>query len=144
MSENGKLSLKEQLEHCRAGDLICVDWCDASTGKSSQNGGEIDVPVRSWGVYLGLIGARIKHIVLAQNSFHFSSEVFDLDYTAIPLGWAFEVHCIIAGHVSRDIVEGLIRSFVGDSKRKSSTGGLRRPRMFEHRMRRLSTHGRPD
>ena len=29
-----------------ARDLACVDWCDASTGKSSLNGGIVDVPTR--------------------------------------------------------------------------------------------------
>jgi hypothetical protein len=27
------------LENVKPGDLIAVDWCDASTGKSSLNGG---------------------------------------------------------------------------------------------------------
>ncbi len=143
MGERTKSNLKNQLEQCKPGDLICVDWCDASTGKSSLNGGMIDVPVRSWGVFLGLIGARIKHIILAQNSFRFSNSLFDLDYTAIPVGWTIEVHCIQEGHVPRDTVEDLIRSFVSDSNRKN-TSGLRSPRMFQHRMQRLSTHGRPD
>ena len=128
------------LENCKPGDLISVDWSDASTGKSSLNGGMIDVPVRSWGVYLGLVGARIKHIILAQNSFRFSNSLFDLDYTAIPVGWALEIHCIQAAHLPKAIIDDLVRSFVSDSNRKS-TGGLRSPRIFMHRMQRLSTHG---
>ena len=68
------------LEHVKPGDLIAVDWCDASTGKSSMNGGAIDVPVRSWGIYLGVIAGRIQHIILAQNSFCFTNSAFDLDY----------------------------------------------------------------
>ena len=102
----------------------------------------IDVPVRSWGLYLGLIGARIKHIILAQNSFRFSDSLFDLDYTAIPVGWAIEVGCIQAEHLPKEVVNDLVRSFVSSNNRKS-TAGLRSPRIFEHRMQRLSTHGRP-
>jgi hypothetical protein len=67
------------------GDLIAVDWCDASVGKSSGSGMTIDVPVKSWGIFVGLIGDRTKHIVIAQNSFRYSDGLFDLDYTAIPL-----------------------------------------------------------
>ncbi len=79
-------------ENVRPGDLICVDWRDASTGKSSMNGGVVDVPVRSWGVFLGVIEGRVKHIILAQNSFRFTDSIFDLDYTAIPLGWTRKVY----------------------------------------------------
>jgi hypothetical protein len=31
-------------------------WTDASIGKTSTNGGVIDVPVRSWGVFVGVFG----------------------------------------------------------------------------------------
>ena len=53
-----KNSLRKQLESLSPGDLICGEWCDASTGKSSSNGGVIDVPVRSWGVFVGLFGRQ--------------------------------------------------------------------------------------
>jgi hypothetical protein len=141
LSKETKEILKT-LETCKPGDLICVDWCDASTGKSSLNGGMIDVPVRSWGVYLGLMGVRVKQIVLAQNSFRFSNNLFDLDYTAIPVGWTLEVLCLQAGHLPKDVVDDLLRSFVSDNNRKS-TSGLR-ARMFRHKVqRRLSMNGGP-
>jgi hypothetical protein len=131
------------LESFKPGDLIFVDWCDASTGKSSSNGGMIDVPVRSWGIYLGLMGVRVKQIVLAQNSYRFSNSLFDLDYTAIPIGWTVEVQCIQAAHLPESVTEDLLRSFASDSSRKT-TSGLRSPRMFQHRMqRRLSLNGGP-
>ena len=138
-----KNNLKQTIESLKPGDLICVEWCDASTGKSSQNGGMIDVPVRSWGVFLGLIGARVKHIILAQNSFCFTDSFFDLDYTAVPAGWIFEVQCIQAGHVPKEVADNLVRSFVRSSSQQG-TVGLRRTRMVQHRMQRLSNHGRPD
>lgn len=137
-----KKEILKTLENVKPGDLVMVDWCDASTGKSSLNGGVIDVPVRSWGVYLGMIGSRIKHIILAQNSFKFTDALFDLDYTAIPVGWAFEVTILQAGHLPMDVVEDLVRSFVSSSSQKG-TGGLRSQRMIMHRMQRLSSHGYP-
>jgi hypothetical protein len=135
--------IQKTLEECKPGDLICVDWFDASCGKSSLNGGMIDVPVRSWGVYLGLMGIKVKQIVLAQNSFRFNNALYDLDYTAIPISWATEVQCIQAGHIPKNIVDDLLRSFVSDGARKS-TGGLRSARIFHHRVqRKLSVNGGP-
>lgn len=133
--------IQKTLENCKPGDLVCVDWSDASTGKSSLNGGVVDVPVKSWGVFLGLVGSKIKHIILAQNSFHFTDSMFDLDYTAIPVGWTLEVTCIQAAHLPRQVVEELMRSFVSTGSR-GSTGGLRSPRTFQHRMQRLGAYGR--
>lgn len=125
------------------GDLIAVDWCDASTGRSGTNGAIVDVPVRSWGVFLGVIEGRIKHVVLAQNSFRFTDSIFDLDYTAIPIGWAVKVIVLAAGHLPREIAEDMMRSFAksGGGQSRSSTGGLRSPRTFMHRMQRLRVHG---
>jgi hypothetical protein len=136
--------IQKSLEECKLGDLICVDWWDASCGKSSLNGGSIDVPVRSWGVYLGLMGVKIKQIVLAQNSFRYNNALYDLDYTAIPIGWATEIHCIQAAHIPMEVVNDLLRSFVSDSNRKN-TGGLRSARIFHHKIqRKLSINGGPN
>ena len=137
--------LKKKLGSICAGDLICVEWCDASTGKSSLNGGMIDVPVKSWGVYLGLMGDRIEQIILAQNSFRFTNSIFDLDYTAIPVDMATEVQCILPHHLSKEIVNNLLRSFASDNNHRKSTGGLRSPRIFHHKIQqRLSINGKPD
>ena len=140
--------LKEQalkaLDDCKPGDLISVDWCDASCGKSGLNSGSIDVPFRSWGVYLGLMCSRTKQIVSAQNSFRFNTAVYDLDYTAIPIGFAVEIQFIQSAHIPKEIVEDLLRSFVSDSGRKS-TRGLRSARMFHHKVqRKLSINGGPN
>lgn len=137
-----KQQILKELKNVTPGDLIAVDWCDASTGKSSMNSGVVDVPVRSWGVFLGLIEGRVKHIILAQNSFRFSDAVFDLDYTAIPVGWTVEVKVLVSGHVPKFIADGMMRSFARDSAGQSrmNTSGLRSPKIFEHRMQRLRVH----
>ena len=62
-------NLKKTLEQLVSGDLVCVEWCDASMGKSSGSGAAIDVLVKSWGIFVGLFGEKNRHIVLAQNSF---------------------------------------------------------------------------
>ena len=95
-----KVSLKSKLKSVNPGDLICCSWSDASTGKSSGTGVTIDLPVKSWGVFVGLIGQKTKHIVLAQNSFRYSDWVYDMDYTAIPVHLADDVEVLVKGLVS--------------------------------------------
>ena len=70
MSKKPK-KLLNALENVSSGDLIVVEWYDASSGKSSGSGMAIDVPIKSRGIFVGLIGDRVKHIVLAQNSFRY-------------------------------------------------------------------------
>jgi hypothetical protein len=130
-----KSGLKKQLEQLSPGDLICCSWCDASVGKSSGSGMFIDVPVKSWGVFIGLIGDRVKHIVIAQNSFRYSDGLFDLDYTAIPLSWATDVTVLIKEHIPKEAAAKLVNSFLMGGHR-----AFNHPRTFQ---RRLSTDGRP-
>jgi hypothetical protein len=110
-------------------------------GKSSGSGMAIDVPVKSWGIFVGLIGDKVKHIVIAQNSFRYSDGLFDLDYTAIPLSWAVDVSVLVKEHIPKDAAAKLVNSFMMGGHRSFS-----RPRTFQRRMfqQRLSVDGRPD
>ena len=134
-----KNSLKTQLESINPGDLVCCSWSDASVGKSSGSGMSIEVPVKSWGVYVGLIGDKVKHIVLAQNSFRYSDGLFDLDYTAIPIGWATDVSVLIKEYFPKDDSCKLINSFMVGGHRLMNS-----PRTFRRALaqRRLSIDGR--
>ncbi len=134
-------NLKKQLESLCVGDLICVEWCDASTGKSSGSGMMIDVPVKSWGIYVGLFGNKTKHIVIAQNSFRYADGLFDLDYTAIPLSWAVGVSVLVKEHIPREAAGNLVNSFLLGGHRT-----FKRTRTFQRRIfqQRLSVDGRPD
>ena len=128
--------LKKVFDSLRPGDLVCVEWCDASVGKSSGSGISIDVPVKSWGIYVGLFGERTKHIVLAQNSFRYSDGLFDLDYTAIPASWALDLQVVAKSHIPEVTAKSLVNSFL--------LGGHR---AFKHQrtfQRRASTHERLD
>ena len=137
MSKN----LVNQLESCSPGDLVCCKWTDASIGKTSTNGGVIDVPVRSWGIFVGVFGKR-KHIILAQNSFEYSDGVCDLDYTAIPLGWVEDVQIIASHYTPDESARSLVSSFVRcDEEQKKPFNRSNRPRASFQR--RLSIHGRP-
>ena len=60
----------KQLSELMLGDLVGVTWVDASKGrletvekmqKSGASGAEIDLPVTSYGVYLGAFGKIAMH-----------------------------------------------------------------------------------
>ena len=129
-----KKGLKKVFSTLRPGDLVCVDWCDASVGKSSSSGISIDIPVRSWGLYVGVFGQRTKHIVLAQNSFCYSDGLYDLDYTAIPQGWALDVSVLAKAHIPEDIARELVNSFLLGGHRSSNHNRIfqRRSSVHEH------------
>jgi hypothetical protein len=59
------------LENVNPGDLISIDWCDASVGKSSGSGMTIDMPVKSWAYTLDLATIESSTSVIAQNSFRY-------------------------------------------------------------------------
>ena len=136
-----KNNLRKTIECLSPGDLICCSWCDASVGKSSGSGMAIDVPVNSWGIYVGLIGDKVKHIVLAQNSFRYADGLFDLDYTAVPLSWAVDVAVLVKEHIPKEAASKLVNSFMMGGHR-----ALNRPRTFQRRIfqQRLSVDGRPN
>jgi len=78
----------------------------------------VDIPVKSWGIYIGLLGVRTKHIILAQNSFRYTEEVYDVDYTSIPLSWAVDIALIIKGEASPEVADRLLKSFLAGRCRK--------------------------
>ena len=111
---------KKQLEALSPGDLIKVDWNDASVGKSLSGGMcGIDVPVQSWGVFMGVLGEKSKHIILAQNNFRYADGLYDIDYTAIPMSWMINVVVIIKNHVPIEEAKQLLNSFLAGGRRIS-------------------------
>ena len=102
-----------------AGDLVLIEWCDASIGKSLSNGlSGIDVPVKSWGVFIGVLGQKRRHVVLAQNCFRYSDGLYDIDYMAVPLTWTTNVTVMARQHVSAEEAENLRKSFLINEKVK--------------------------
>ena len=89
----------KQVKGLSLGDLIRVEWFDASIGKSLSGGlNGIDVLVTSWGIFLGVLGQKNKHIILAQNNFRYANGFYDIDYTAIPACWTEKVTVIDKQH----------------------------------------------
>ena len=112
-----KNKVSRELKDVCCGDLICVEWSDASVGKSSGVGIAIDVPVHSWGIFIGVFGEKSKHIVIAQNSFKYSSGIFDIDYTAVPLTWTLKVIVVAKTCVDAQVARQLVNSFLLGGRR---------------------------
>jgi hypothetical protein len=111
--------LNSQIKQLDAGDLVCVEWCDASIGKSLANGiGGIDVPVKSWGVFIGVLGKSREHVILAQNCFRYSDGLYDIDYTAVPLPWATSASVVGKGYIGAEEAKVLLNSFTLNQKAK--------------------------
>jgi len=127
----GKKNLKNHLEDLHLGDLICVSWSDASIGKSLGSGINVDVPVKSWGIYIGILGRRQKHIIICQNHFQYSNGVYDLDYTAVPVSWALNVKVVDKNHVAQEEAERLFTSFLRGGRRVSC----------KHKQQKVRNHG---
>ena len=113
------------------GDLVRVEWTDASIGKSLSAGLNVDVPVASWGIYLGLLGQRSKHIILVQNNFHYADGLCDLDYTAIPLVWSTKVIVLAKNHIQASEAQVLMNSFLMGGRR-SLQNRTRQERVSNH------------
>jgi hypothetical protein len=113
----------KQVKNLSLGDLVRVEWFDASIGKSLSGGlNGIDVPVVSWGVFLGVLGSRNRHIILAQNSFRYADGFYDIDYTAVPLAWAANATVIAKAHVPIEEAKQLLNSFLVGGKRATVRG----------------------
>jgi hypothetical protein len=111
----------KQIRSLSPGDLVKVDWFDASIGKSLSGGlSGIDVPVNSWGIYLGVLGEKNKHVILAQNNFRYADCIYDIDYTAVPVAWAVNITVIIENHVPPEEATHLLNSFLNGGKRTFS------------------------
>jgi len=127
-----------QIKGLTAGDLVQVEWTDASIGKSLSNGvSGIDVPVKSWGIFIGLLGSKKKHVILAQNCFRYSDGLYDIDYTAVPVPWTTNATVISKTHVSAEEAKVLLNSFMVNEKIKSEKPSLGRCL----RQQRLRNHG---
>ncbi|MEM1590228.1 MAG: hypothetical protein QW175_07410 [Candidatus Bathyarchaeia archaeon] len=117
-----KRKVLQQLKECSCGDLVQVDWTDASIGKSLSGGlTGIDVPVISVGVFLGVLGERNKHIILGQNHFRYADGLYDIDYTAVPLSWAVKVIVLVKGFIPPEDVQQLVSSFLMGGRRPRRT-----------------------
>jgi len=86
--------VRKQIKGLQLGDLIRVRWFDACKGEarideqSDEAKVQFDIPVTSWGVFLGLVGEKTKHVLLIRDHFQMNatSGVYDIDFNVIPIG----------------------------------------------------------
>ncbi len=111
----------KQVKALRPGDLCEVLWYDASKGEArvghpQQSSEELrfDVPVRSWGIFLGIAGKRVKHVILLRDAFQFDEErgEYDIDYNSIPLGMIHDIRIIQRHVLNRNIASMLERTLL--------------------------------
>lgn len=96
MSVKMKKELERQLKALSPGDLVCVEWFDASKGRIEtardlgevgvSNGVRIDSPVKSYGIYIGIFGSRAKHVIIVASLWVHTTDYGQVDSTVIPLG----------------------------------------------------------
>jgi hypothetical protein len=123
----------KQVKGLSLGDLVRVEWFDASIGKSLSGGlNGIDVPVVSWGIFLGVLGSKNRHIILAQNSFRYADGYYDIDYTAVPLAWTANANVIAKAHVSVEEAKQLLNSFLVGGKRATIKGKKHQQKAVNH------------
>jgi hypothetical protein len=121
-----------QIKDLHPGDLVKIEWFDASVGKSLSGGlAGIDVPVKSWGIYIGLLGQKNKHIIIAQNNFQYADGLYDIDYTAIPTSWTTKIQTIQKNHVLADEAKQLLNSFLKGG-RKTLNQRIQQKRAVNH------------
>ena len=108
----------KDIRNVTPGDVIFVSWTDASIGKSLSGGlVGIDIRVSSWGLFIGLLGEKSKHIILAQNNFRYADGLYDIDYTAIPLSWTVDVKVVEKQHMKPEEAKQLLNSFLMGGRR---------------------------
>jgi len=88
--------IAKRLKDVKPGDLVCVEWLDASRGRIETirglhevgvaDGALIDSPVKSFGVFIGVFGTRSKHVVLVASVWNHTLDYGQVDTTIIPLG----------------------------------------------------------
>ena len=110
-----------QLKDLSVGDAVRVHWCAASEHVASlpREDHRYDTPVRSYGVFLGVKGLRVKHVIVAK-------EVVEHDktfhYNAIPLGMIERVFLLNPADLGRDLLRCLRRKVMATPLKRFRRG----------------------
>lgn len=114
-----------KIKDLRLGDLVRVEWFDASKGearvsKDRETEVQFDIPVTSWGVFLGIVGHKNKHIVLLRDHFEMSEAlgVYDIDFNVVPLGMISNLAILKRAELERDVAVLLQTAFLRARIRK--------------------------
>lgn len=76
--------------------------------------------IPSWGVFLGVVGRRTKHVVLLRDHFQMNETlgIYDVDFNVVPLGMVHNVEVCKRGELGRDVAVLLKRAFLRARIRK--------------------------
>ena len=117
--------IAKQIKALRLGDLVRVEWFDASkgearVGKDTRSDVQFDIPVKSWGVFLGIMGRKTKHVVLLRDHFEMSAPlgVYDVDFNVIPVGMISYVVVLKKAELDREVAALLQIAFLRARIRK--------------------------
>jgi len=112
--------VRKQIKGLQLGDLIRVRWFDACKGEarideqSEDAKVQFDIPVTSWGVFLGLVGEKTKHVLLIRDHFQMnaSSGVYDIDFNVVPVGMINAIEVLKQGELEPKVAELLQQAFL--------------------------------
>jgi len=112
--------VRKQIRGLQLGDLIRVRWFDACKGEvrideqSEDAGVQFDIPVTSWGVFLGLVGEKTKHVLLIRDHFQMNamSGVYDIDFNVIPIGMIHAIEVLKRSELEPNVAKLLQQAFL--------------------------------
>jgi len=112
--------VKRQIKDLQLGDLIRVRWFDACKGEarideqSEDAKVQFDIPVTSWGVFLGLVGEKTKHVLLIRDHFQMNatSGVYDIDFNVVPIGMINAIEVLKKGELEPNVAKLLQQAFL--------------------------------
>jgi hypothetical protein len=117
----------KQLSELQLGDLVEVIWLDASKGRletveemreSGASGAEIDLPVTSYGIYIGAFGKIAKHIVLVASKWLYAQGYGQIDCTIIPLGTVENIRVLLPKLMDAENVRVCQQAFIHGRARR--------------------------
>jgi hypothetical protein len=118
-------ALHENIRNLQLGDLVRIEWFDASKGEARINKRaepivQFDIPVTSWGVFLGIVGKKAKHVFLLRDHFEMNEEigVYDVDFNVIPIGMIDGIEVLKTGELDCDVAVLLQEAFLRARIRK--------------------------
>jgi hypothetical protein len=120
--------VKRQIRGLQLGDLVRVCWFDACKGEarideqSEEARMQFDIPVTSWGVFLGVVGEKTKHVLLIRDHFQMNASlgVYDIDFNVVPIGMINAIDVLKRSELEPNVAKLLQQAFLKarTSKRK--------------------------
>jgi len=111
--------VRNQIKSLQLGDLIRVRWFDACKGEARidrqvEEEVQFDIPVTSWGVFLGVVGEKTKHVLLIRDHFQMnaSSGVYDIDFNVVPISMIQAVEVLKRSELEPNVAGLLQQAFL--------------------------------